>query len=46
MHKIILQALPVVIFSYTAQVFLKRGAASLRWEIERKLSLIPSMHLA
>jgi multidrug transporter EmrE-like cation transporter len=35
MLKIILQALPVLVFSYTAQVFMKRGAASLsglNWE--------------
>jgi multidrug transporter EmrE-like cation transporter len=35
MFKIILQALPVLVFSYTAQVFMKKGAASLsglNWE--------------
>ena len=35
MFKIILQALPVLIFSYTAQVLMKKGAASLsglNWE--------------
>jgi hypothetical protein len=35
MFKIILQTLPVLIFSYTAQVFMKKGAASLNgvnWE--------------
>ncbi len=29
MFRIILQALPVLVFSYTAQVFMKKGAASL-----------------
>jgi multidrug transporter EmrE-like cation transporter len=35
MFKIILQALPVLVFSYTAQIFMKRGASSLSsldWE--------------
>jgi len=35
MFKIIFQALPVLVLSYTAQVFMKRGAASLsgiNWE--------------
>lgn len=35
MFRVILQTLPVLIFSYTAQVFMKRGAASLSgfgWE--------------
>lgn len=35
MFKIILQALLVLVFSYTAQVFMKRGTASLsglNWE--------------